>query len=251
MPVNVDPISIDPYKSTVPLVQPTQIPREDLQAQQAPAIYSKTGGIAQFADTAMKGLLKGLQLKEEKKYKTAEATMAAQDAGISAAKKNYDDMLLTKGAFEADGKTPKAETQAAYTAWQTAVNTAAAQRQAFAVPEKTPKQPKGQKKEDKAADGAPAAGFGASLKQFFERNPHIVPELAIIGMKAQVTPYGQVAPEQVAQKQQFDAAQRQESIQKVTDAAVLTRDKYAGKSDSELEKMPQSNPKGPFKNALE
>ena len=254
MAVTGGDISIDPYKSTVPLAPPVQIPREDLQAQQAPAIYSRTGGIAQFADTAMKGLLKGLQMKEEKKYKTAEAVMAAQDAGISAAKKNYDDMLTTKGAFEADGKTPKAETQAAYDAWQTAVNTAATQRQAFAVPEKTPKQPKGQKKADKAADGAPAqGGFGASLKQFFERNPHVVPELAIIGMKAQVTPYGQMAPEQQAQKMQMDAAQRQESIQKVTDAAVLTRDKYAGRSESELQKMPPSEggKAAGFKNALE
>jgi len=63
MAVDQTPISIDPYKSTVPLVSPMQIPREDLQAQQAPMIYGKAGGIAQFADTAMKGLLKGLQLK--------------------------------------------------------------------------------------------------------------------------------------------------------------------------------------------
>ena len=254
MSVESPQISIDPYKSTVPLAPPVQIPREDLQPQQAPAIYSKAGGIAQFADTAMKGLLKGLQLKEQKKYETAQAVMSAQDAGISAAKKNYDDMLTTKGAFEADGKTPKAETQAAYAAWQTAVNTAAEQRQQFAVPEKTAKPKKGEKKADKAKDGAPAqGGFGASLKQFFERNPHIVPELAIIGMKAQLTPYGQMAPEQQAAKRQEDAAQRQESIQKVTDAAVLTRDKYAGRSESELQKMPPSEggKAAGFKNALE
>jgi len=58
-----------------------------------------------------------------------------------------------------------------------------------------------------------------------------------------------MTPEMTAQKTQMDAAQRQESIQKVTDAAVLSRDKYAGKGEAELEKMPASNPT--FKNALE
>ena len=258
MAVNQEQITIDPYKSTVP-VPPVQIPQQDLQPQQASAIYSKTGGIAQMADGVMKGMLKGLQMKETRKYETAQAVMQAQDAGISAAKKNYDDMLTTKGAFEADGKTPKAETQAAYAAWQTAVNAAAAQRQAFAIPEKGVKQPKktgekGKGKTSAPADGAPmAGGFGAGLKQFFERNPHIVPELAIIGMKSQVTPYGQMGPEQQQQKIQMDALQRQESIQKGTDEAVLTRKKYAGRSESELEKTPPSEggKAAGFNNALE
>jgi len=245
-------ISVTPYESKVPLVQ---MPERDLQTAPTPgAIYSKGGGIATLADGMMKGMLRGLQMKEEKKYKTAEATMAAQDAVISAAKKNYENMLTTKGAFEADGKTPKAETQAAYTAWQQSVNTAAEQRQAFAIPEKTAKQPKGQKKDKKAPDGAPAAGgFGAGLKQFFERNPHILPELAIIGMKSQVTPYGQMAPEQQEAKIKLDSAQRGEEIQKVIDTATLTRDKYAGRGEAELEKMPPSEggKKAGFKNALE
>jgi hypothetical protein len=146
MPVESSPISITPYQSTVPIVPLTQVPKEDLQAPQSPMIYSKAGGIAQFADTAMKGLLKGLQLKEEKKFKTAEAVMSAQDAGIGAAKKNYEDLLATKGAFEADGKTPRAETQAAYTAWSQAVEAAAEQRKAFAIPDQKPKGSKDSKK---------------------------------------------------------------------------------------------------------
>ena len=149
--------------------------------------------------------------------------------------------------------------QAAYAAWQTAVNAAAAQRQAFAIPEKGVKQPKktgekGKGKTSAPADGAPmAGGFGAGLKQFFERNPHIIPELAIIGMKSQVTPYGQMGPEQQQQKIQMDALQRQESIQKGTDEAVLTRKKYAGRSESELEKTPPSEggKAAGFNNALE
>ena len=231
MAVDQAPIRIDPYTSTVP-VPPVQIPKEDLQAPQPAALYSKSAGIATMADSVMKGMLRGLQMKEERKYKTAEAVMQAQDAGIGAAKKNYEDLLQTKGAFEADGKTPKAETQAAYAAWQTAVNAAAEQRQQFAIPEKGAKQQKGQKKDKKAADGAPAAGgFGANLKQFFERNPHIIPELAIIGMKSQVTPYGQMGPEQQKQKIEMDALQRQEANQKVNDAARATYDELKGKSN--------------------
>lgn len=232
MSVETPNIKIDPYQSTVPIVPLTQMPAQDLQPQQAPRIYSRTAGIAQFADTAMKGLLKGLQMKEERKYKTAEAVMQAQDAGIAAARKNYEDLLTTKGAFEADGKTPKAETQAAYQAWAQAVDTAAAQRQAFAIPDAKPASSKSKKKDQNQPDQVPAgSGFGAGLKQFFARNPHIVPELAIIGMKAQVTPYGQMAPEQQAAKMQMDAMARQEANQKVIDAARATYDKYAGREN--------------------
>jgi hypothetical protein len=195
-------------------------------------------------------------MKEEKKYKTAEAVMNAQDAGIAAAKKNYDDLLTTEGAWtvSSDGvaKTPNLKTKAAHEAWEKAVNDAAAQRQAFAVPEKGTKQP-GTKKKKTADEGAPVAGFGASLKQFFERNPHIVPELAIIGMKSQLTPYGQMAPEDTQRKQQYDAAQRDELKQQARSAEEATVRQYAGKSRAELQAAPASlgGQKAGFKNALE
>lgn len=223
--VETPQISIDPYRSQVPLVQ---IPQQDLQGPpQQGGIYSKAGGIATIADGAMKGLLRGLQLKEQKKYETATAVMNAQDAAIGDAKKQYQDALITKGKDDP-------ETQAKWNAYTDVVNKSAEARQAFAVPEKTPKQGKGQKKSKTAADGAPAAGgFAAGLKQFFEQNPHIVPELAIIGMKSQVDPklYGQMTPEMTQQKQQYDAAQRQEANQKVTDAARATYGKYAGREN--------------------
>ena len=255
MPVDTS-IRIDPYQSTVPLAPLMQMPEQDLQSQPAPRIYSKATGVAEVADATMKGLLKGLQMKEEKKYKTAQAVMQAQDAGISAAKKNYEDLLMTEGAFvNGDPKNPNTKTQAAYAAWQTAVETAAKQRQAYAIPEKGKKQA-GTKTKKTADEGAPVAGFGASLKQYFERNPQIIPELAIIGMKAQVTPYGQMAPEQQAAKIQMDAMQRDAVIQKATFDATEARKKYAGKSEADLEKMPATpnadgTPNKTFKNALE
>lgn len=212
MPVDAPQITIDPYKSQVPLVQ---IPQEDLQrAQPMPeqaGYMGKAGSVMEISDSLMKGALKGLQMKEEKKYKTAQAVMGAQDAAISDTKKRYEDSLVTKGADDAG-------TKAAWEAYTKTVNEAAEARQAFAVPEKTAKPAKGQKKDKKAADGAPAAGgFGAGLKQFFERNPHIIPELSIIGMKSQVDPklYGQMTPELIARKADTERTQQEQEKSKL------------------------------------
>ena len=71
----------------------------------------------------------------------------------------------------------------------------------------------------------------------FRFNQAIIPELAIIGMKSQVTPYGQMAPEDVQRKEQFDASQRQDSNQKVVDAARATYNQYAGKSNLKPEEQ--------------
>lgn len=227
MAVESPQISIDPYRSQVPLVQ---IPQMDLQAAQTPgAIYSKGGGIATMADGVMKGMLKGLQMKEEKKYKTAEAVMNAQDASISAADKNYQNLLITKGA-------DSEETKAAWASKVALVNQAADQREAYAIPKKetgTKSQKKEQGAKDKAAGIPVQGGFGDHVKHFLSRNPQILPQLAIMGMRSQVDPklYGQMTPELTQQKQQYDAAQRQEANQKVTDAATATRNKYAGKKN--------------------
>lgn len=250
MSVETPQIKIDPYKSEVPMapvMTPTQIPVQD----SAPAnkIYSRAGGIAEVADMGLKGYLKGLQVKEERKFKEAKATMATQDTAVADAKKRYSDSLVTYGKDDD-------RTKAAWTEYGGTVNKAADIYQKFAIPETGTKTPKGQKKSKTAPDGAPAAGgFVGALKQFATRNPHLVPELAIMGMRSQVAPglYGQMTPEMTAQKTQMDALQRQESIQKGTDEAVLTRKKYAGRSESELEKMPPSEggKAAGFKNALE
>jgi hypothetical protein len=222
-------ISVDPYKSTVPLAPLVQMPQQDLQAQQAPAIYSKTGGIAQFADTAMKGLLKGLQIKQETKFKAAEATMATQDAAIADAKKRYNDALMMYGKDDE-------RTKAAWGEYGGTVNKAADMYEAFAIPKKetgTKSQKKAQGAKDKAAGIPVQGGFIDHLKHIASQNPELIPQIAIAGMLSQVDPktYGQMAPEQIKAKQDFDASQRLDANQKVTDAATATRNKYAGKKD--------------------
>jgi hypothetical protein len=242
-------ISVTPYESKVPLVQ---MPERDLQTAPTPgAIYSKGGGIATLADGMMKGMLRGLQMKEEKKYKTAEAVMNAQDARISAADKNYQNLLITKGA-------DSEETKAAWASKVALVNQAADQREAYAIPKKetgTKSQKKEQGAKDKAAGIPVQGGFGDHFKHFLSRNPQILPQLAIMGMRSQVDPklYGQMTPELTQQKQQYDAAQRVDSDQKVVFAARQTIQGYGGKSRAELQAEPPT-PGGKaagFKNALE
>ena len=227
MSVEAPQISIDPYKSQVPLVQ---IPQQDLQGPpQQGAIYSKTGGIATLADGAMKGLLRGLQLKEERKYKTAEATMAAQDASIADANKRYNDAMVQYG--EKDERTI-----AAWANRTKVITDAANVRKSFTMPiketgTKSEKKAKGAK--DKAEGYPVQGGFMDHLKHIASQNPQILPQIAIAGMLSQVDPklYGQMTPEMTAQKTQMDAAQRQDVNQKVVDAATATRNKYAGRKD--------------------
>ena len=229
MSVEAPQISIDPYKSTVPFVQPTQIPREDLQQDKASAIYSPLGGIAQASGAAMKGLLKGLQIKQETKFKAAEATMATQDAAIADAKKRYNDALMMYGKDDE-------RTKAAWGEYGGTVNKAADMYEAFAIPKKetgTKSQKKAQGAKDKAAGIPVQGGFIDHLKHIASQNPELIPQIAIAGMLSQVDPktYGQMAPEQIKAKQDFDASQRLDANQKVTDAATATRNKYAGKKD--------------------
>jgi hypothetical protein len=206
MAVQQDQITVDPYKSTVPLVPLTQVPQQDLQPQQAPKIYGKAGGIAQFADTAMKGLLKGLQIKQETKFKAAEATMATQDAAIADAKKRYNDALMMYGKDDE-------RTKAAWGEYGGTVNKAADMYEAFGIPKKetgTKSQKKAQGAKDKAAGIPVQGGFIDHLKHIASQNPELIPQIAIAGMRSQVDPklYGQITPEMTAaqQKQQQEAA---------------------------------------------
>ena len=240
MSVETPQIKIDPYKSEVPMapvVTPTQTPVQD--SAPASRIYSRAGGIAEIADMGLKGFLKGLQTKEEKKFKVAQATMASQDAAIKDSDKRYTDALMMYGKDDE-------RTKAAWSEKTNTVNKAADLYQKYAVPEKTAKTPKGQKKSKTAPDGAPAAGgFGANIKQFLSRNPQLIPELAIIGIRSQIDPklYGQMTPEMTQQKQQMDLESKKNANAQVETAARGVFDKYAGVDPDKLKSMPSSNPK--------
>ena len=248
MPVNTPQISVDPYRSEVPLVQ---IPQQDLQPPQTQGSMGYVGkgmGAAGMGDALLKGILKGLQRKEEQKYKTAEATMNAQDAEVAAKKKRYEDLWTTKG--------DSPDTKIAHEDYANTVNKYAAMRRQYMAPKKetgTKKEKKEKGAEDKKEGYRVLGGLGDHVKQFLARNPTLLPDAAITAWQAQVTPYGQVTLELAQQKQQYDAAQRIEADQKVSFAAKQTIQGYGGKSRAELQAAPPTlgGKAAGFKNALE
>lgn len=172
MAVETTPIKIDPYTSTVPLLQ---IPREELQKNpEPPANYmGKAGGIAEIGNSILKGTLRGLQDKEARKYATATATINALDKTTESSYQQYQEALAT-------GK-DKAATDAAYQVYLKQFNDSKAAKAQFVIPQKPAKGADKSKKKDGQQPQA-GGGFGAGIKQFFERNPHVIPELALATM---------------------------------------------------------------------
>jgi hypothetical protein len=166
-------IKVDPYTSTVPLIQ---IPREELQKNPEPAAnyMGKAGGIAEIGNSILKGTLRGLQDKEQRKYATATATINALDKTTESAYQQYQEALAT-------GK-DKDSTDAAYDNYVKRFNDAKAQKAQFIIPQKPAKGQGGDKKKKNAQQPQSGGGFGAGIKQFFERNPHVIPELALATM---------------------------------------------------------------------
>jgi hypothetical protein len=237
MPVNVDPISIDPYKSQVPLVQ---IPQEDLQrAQVMPeqaGYMGKAGAGMAIGDSLMKGVLKGLQMKEQKKYAQATATMNALDTTTNSAYENYQTLL-------AQGK--QDEAKAAYDVYLKNFNDAKTAKAQFAIPDKKAQQgQKGKGKKDaKDENGvATAGGFGAGLKQFFERNPHVIPELALVAMQPKPPGPSIDTIQNQAKIKEQQQAQTQSEIQTAEmqrkQAAEKVYDTYSGLNSEEIAALP-------------
>ena len=123
------------------------MPQEDLQrAQPLPTeagYMGKTGTAFTGADAVLKGMLKGLQMKEQKKYQQATATMNALDTTTQSSYDNYQTLL-------AQGKTDDAK--AAYDVYLKNFNDAKAAKAQFTIPEKKPKESKAQKKTDKESE---------------------------------------------------------------------------------------------------
>ena len=186
MPVNVDPLQITPYTSTVPLVQ---IPPDQMSAQTRPAQplageFGKKGtGALAIGDSLLKGFMLGHQQKEQKKQAQAQATINAADAASEAAYNEYQQALTKAG-----GKQDDPAAKAAYDAYTTAFQAGKQAKAQFVIPEKT------QKGKKAAADTDPvkspddkkkkqaSAGFN-NIKDFFEANPHIVPQIALVTMQ--------------------------------------------------------------------
>lgn len=176
MAVDADRLKIDPYTSTVPLVQvpPQQAEAESRPAGPLPGNFGKkgTGGLA-IGDAIIKGFMQGHQAKEKKQYDIATASINARQGAEQSAWKNYQDGIIS-------GKTPE-ETKALYDAYTQAHHDTTETMAKYTIPEKPAKTPKGQPK-DKKKDGEPniPQGFGAKLKDFLAANPHIVPQMALL-----------------------------------------------------------------------
>jgi len=207
MPVQTDPIQINPYQSTVPLVQvsPEAIggtqPSGPLQGQ-----FGKKGtGALAIGDSILKGFMQGHAEKEKRKYTQAQATIAAADSAEQAAYQQYQDALS-----QAQGKVDDPKAQAAYQAYVGVFNQAKQAKAQFVLPQKGEKGKKpggetGQGK-DKKKGGVP--GFGG-IKEFFEANPHIIPQIALMTM--QPKPQG-LTREARLQEAQTKAAETQVAL---------------------------------------
>ena len=178
MAINTPELKIDPYTSTVPLVQipPDQIsgmtrPDAPLQGQ-----FGRKGtGALAIGDAIVKGLIQGHELKAQKKAEQAKATIAAADTATEAAYQKYQDALSTAG-----GNVNDTNAKAAYDAYMGVFNQSKQAKAKFIIPEKPQKGQSSQQK--KGVKGEAKAGFN-NIKDFFEANPHLVPQIALMTMQ--------------------------------------------------------------------
>ena len=170
MAVNQNPVEISPYTSQVPLVQ---LPVADMQAGTTPAPplpgqFGKKGtGALAIGDAILKGFMQGHQIKEQKRHVEAQTTIAAADAASQKAFSDYQDTLT-----QAQGNVNDPKAQAAYDAYQKVFNQGKEAKSKYVIPEKPQK---GQQK--KGEKGEKKSGF-SSIKDFFEANPHVIPQIA-------------------------------------------------------------------------
>ena len=155
-------------------------------------LMNKWGSAAALGDSIIKGFLRGHAVREERNNAKAQATITAADKATQDAYQRYQDTL-------ASSKSPE-DQKAAYEQYLTSFNQAKAVKQQFAIPED--KKKGGQKKTgDKKKDGQQPMTFGAQLKDFFEANPHIVPQIALMTMQPEPPgPSRQTRVEQMQEK---------------------------------------------------
>lgn len=207
MPVNADQFAMTPYTSTVPI---TPVPPSEISGQTRPDAplagqFGRKGtGAMLIGDSLLKGFMLGHQQKEQRKQAQAQATINAADAATEGAYQQYQAALTKAGG---DDKNPEASA-----AYQSYVKTFQASKQAkaqFVLPDKTQKGKKSAlgsdtdpvKSPDDKKKKTASAGFN-NIKDFFEANPHIVPQIALMTM--QPKPPG-LSPEGQQQSQSLES----------------------------------------------
>lgn len=228
-------IDINPYTSTVPLVQvpPEQMESASRPAQPLEGQFGRKGtGALAIGDAILKGFMQGHQAKEQKKAAQAQATIAAADAATQGAYQKYQDSLSAAGGNHND---PNAK--AAYDAYVDTFNKGKAAKAQFVIPEKPPKGQSGQKGKDKKPFGM------GGIKDFFEANPHVIPQIALLTMQPNAPG---ASPQTKAQLQASQSAQleNQREQQLVNQGARLEGaqkivDQYRGLNDNEFAALPR------------
>jgi hypothetical protein len=239
MPVNVDPLQITPYTSTVPLVQ---TPPDQTEAVSRPApplqgnVLGKGTGALAIGDSLLKGFMAGHQQKVQRKTDQAETAIAAAGGMREAAYQKYQQNLRNLGNPPDQTKDPDG-----YTKWKQQADgfykdyTGVVQQSKdgiaqYVIPEKTPKgqQKKGEKK----------TGWN-SFKDFFEANPHIVPNLALLAIQPNPPGLSSQGQEQVQNLESQKLANQKQSEQlqneKIYKEGFAT---FAHLSPDELKSLP-------------
>jgi hypothetical protein len=221
MPIDAPQISIDPYKSQVPIVPlPVEQGQSIPSTPPAQGQFGRKGtGALMIGDQILKGFMQGHAVKEQRKFQQAQATIAAADAGEKAAYDKYQDALSKAG-----GKADDPGAQAAYQAYTQVFNQAKAAKAKFVMPEKPAKGQKG----DKKKDGAGGGGFGG-IKEFFEANPHIVPQIALMTMQPKPQGLSSETRQQNAQTSQMESQAKLSQMQIPGEEQRQQQQQYAQK----------------------
>ena len=209
MPVQQDQFQVTPYTSTVPTVQ---IPPDAIEAGSRPAaplqgnVLGKGTGALAIGDSLLKGFMLGHQQKVERHNAEAQTAIGAADAAAESAYQKYQDTLRQNGGQENDAS------KAAYDQYKNYYQVGTETRAKYAIPDKTQKG-----KKTAAGAGAstgttgsggkdkkpPSAGFN-NIKDFFEANPHIVPQVALLLRSGQIKPQG-LSPQGQEQVQNLES----------------------------------------------
>ena len=236
MAVQNEQIQINPYSSTVPLVQ---IPAEQiggLTAQPLQGNFGRKGtGALAIGDALMRGFMQGHELKEKRKEEQAKATIAAADAGADAAYQNYQKALIDAGGNVSDERA-----KAAYSAYQTAFDASKNTKAKFALGDKTQKGKKSSgEKDGEKKDGGSKSGVFSNFKDFFAANPHIVPQIAIAMMKPQPEGLSNYSLQEIQQSRATSMAntevERRQQNQKIFQEGAS---RYEHMTQPEIEALP-------------
>lgn len=246
MAVNNDQFQVTPYTSTVPLVQ---VPPQAVEQQSRPAaplqgeFNRKSTGALAIGDSLLKGFMQGHQVKEQRKNAQAQATINAADAASNAAYEQYQSALTKAGGNQKD---PAA--QAAYQSYVQAFQAGKQAKAKYVMPEKTQKGKKSsgdsdpvRSPDDKKKKSPVSAGFN-NIKDFFEANPHIVPQIALLTMQPKppgLSPDGQ-QQSQSLESQKLSVQQQQASVAEMQrkQGAEKIYDQYSGLNEQEFAALP-------------